>query len=631
MRARLIMKKLAEPGVASVSLSICEDGTSIALTRGGTKKPLWVAGLKVEVEGAWATLAVKACEGAVGRWMCDGVTVEMGIAESVGGLPGIGLTLTTSRPVLIGRVVLSVEIPELKTGRSFYVLKSGLPAMGGVGPLKAGEQGVESEASNLVAVLGSRGASPCLLFGSAGIGGDPSYFKVEEGKLLAGFDVSRSVEGTFTYGLRFGAGVCQHDLLDAFGESFKGLARKAGPTPTGWNSWDYYGGGISMEEFRGEMKAINASPVKKKLKYFTLDMGWEETWGVWEPNRRFPGTFKAIASEIKKAGFTPGIWTSPLQVGRFTHLARIRQDLFLRHSDGRLVIDERETPIGHALLLDFSKDEVCDMVSGWYRAMKKGGFELFKIDYIYAGFLNYLKSTDCKIGKVEFARRILQSCRDGVGKDAHIVNCGAPPEAAIGIADSSRVSSDIHNFWGHVLNSAKQVSIRTWMDMRLWRIDPDFAIVRSAANDASRWLNMPYNPRPLVGEDFWMAGPEATQEEMIVWLSLVRLTGGSTILSDSISRLNPGAIKLLAKLFPPLSVTGRPVDLFESPIARVWHTPDPNRPTVGFFNWKDVADKVKVPAGLNLPKKGKDFWTGKSVELGASVEVAGRSCLLVEY
>jgi hypothetical protein len=623
------MKKQTQAAVERAVVTLGAKDATIAYGHEGGKGTVWTGRLQLEVEGKWAELKFESKGGAL-RGTADGVAVTVSVRKGDGVLAVVELKLATTRAVQIGRMVLSLDVPGLKAGREMLVLKSGLPAMGGAWALKEGKDGVESEASNLVTILGPTGDSKALLFGSAGIVGDPSYFKVEGGKLLAGFDISRKVEGASVYGLTFGAGDCRHALLEAFGDSFKGAARKAGPTPTGWNSWDFYGGGVSMNDFEGEMKAINKSPLKGKLKYFTMDMGWETIWGVWRPNPGFPRSFKEIAGTIRKQGFVPGIWTSPLQVGRFTHLARMRQDLFLKFSNGEMIFDTAETPIGHVMLLDYSKDEVCEMVSGWFKEMRKGGFELFKVDYIYAGFLNYLPKTNVKIGKVEFARRIMQSVRDGVGKDAHVVSCGAPPESVIGIADSARVSSDIHNFWGHVTNSARQVSLRTWMDKRLWRIDPDFAIVRDATNTKSQWLNFPYNPRPMAGEDFWMAGPEATQQEMVTWLSFVRVVGGSTILSDSISRLNKPAIKLLDKLYPPLATTGRPVDLFESPIAQVWHNADPKRPTVAFFNWSDKADAVAVPAGLNLPAKGKDFWTGKTVELGGEVKVPARGCLIAE-
>ncbi len=72
----------------------------------------------------------------------------------------------------------------------------------------------------------------------------------------------------------------------------------------------------------------------------------------------------------------------------------------------------------------------------------------------------------------------------------------------------------------------------------LWN-DPDFAIVRSAATTADPNLNIPYKRRPLQpGGGHWMAGPDASFEELKAWLAIVYLTGGSLFLSDSIPRLN---------------------------------------------------------------------------------------------
>ena len=60
--------------------------------------------------------------------------------------------------------------------------------------------------------------------------------------------------------------------------------------------------------------ALSLSEIKKKqlpFDVFQVDEGWEITLGEWEPNEKFPRSMKEVAQEIRNAGLTAGIWTSP--------------------------------------------------------------------------------------------------------------------------------------------------------------------------------------------------------------------------------------------------------------------------------------------------------------------------------
>ena len=217
----------------------------------------------------------------------------------------------------------------------------------------------------------------------------------------------------------------------------------AGPVPTWWNSWDYYGGAIALADVRREMAAINASPLRGKLKYLTLDMGWEQAWGEWVPNGRFPQTYRALAEEIEAAGFVPGVWLAPLQAHTYSRLGRHRQDLLVPGADGYPVT------VGQHALLDFTLPEVHDILREWFGGLRAAGFRLFKLDYIYADYLAVMNHcADRTRGKAGIIRQGLEVIREAVGPESHILNCGAPVECALGLADSARVTTDIHTFWG---------------------------------------------------------------------------------------------------------------------------------------------------------------------------------------
>jgi hypothetical protein len=152
---------------------------------------------------------------------------------------------------------------------------------------------------------------------------------------------------------------------------------------------------------------------------------------------------------------------------------------------------------------------------------------------------------------------------------------------------------------------------RAWHHRRFWTCDPDFAIIRHSGNSLDKTpRNMPYRPTPQATRtNFWMAGPEANENELLVWLSVVRLLGGSIFLGDSLFRLQPAALETLAKLFPPLTRSMIPWSYLEDGLPLFW--PGPRQ--LGVFNWSDQPTEVTMPAELHVPAQTTDFWSSKTV------------------
>ena len=493
-----------------------------------------------------------------------------------------------------------------------------------------GEDGVVSlgkdspAKSSLVTVLSHPDQKYSLLFGLGNISEDFSYFQAEGKSLAAGFHIDRVIQKQETYCLALGAGPGPLDLLNAYGSYLSRFARPVGAPQTGWNSWDYYGAAVSMKSVREEMAAINASPLKGKLKYVVLDMGWEQAWGEWIPNRRFPAKYRTIAKEVEGAGFVPGIWVAPLQAHTFSLLGRHRQDLLIQNPNGGPVIVDQNA------LLDFTLSDVHDILRGWFCSMREAGFQLFKLDYIYESYLDVMNCyADQTRGKAGVIRKGLEVIRQAVGDDSHIINCGAPVESALGLADSSRVTIDIHTFWGHVKHNASQLASRLWQNGNLWHVDPDFAVIRSARTTNDPFPNYIYNRQPLVeGKSYWMAGPEASHPELLVWLTQVYLSAGNVFLSDSVARLNKKGINTLVKLLPPLEQSARPLDMFMNPIPRFWYAQSAN--LLGVFNWEDQEAPIVMPTGIDLPSQGVDIWSGERHKISELIIMPPRSAWLLK-
>ncbi len=599
-------------------LTIGSEHVSFRSPAGAT---LWQAQLLVEDEEGQHT-ATLAADGhaTAGPWQ-----VRLETLPGAAGLDVLSLTVAPVPGRRLDRVLLAVAgntdavAPLDCADTRMLALQSGLAHPEGVIRL-----GGEPVSSALATVLVAP-ARPALLFGLGGISEDFTTLHVENGTLTAGFRVERELRRPETYALAFGAAEDPLALLERYGDHLAQWARPAGPVPTGWNSWDYYGGAIALADVRREMAAINASPLRGKLKYLTLDMGWEQAWGEWVPNGRFPQTYRALAEEIEAAGFVPGVWLAPLQAHTYSRLGRHRQDLLVPGADGYPVT------VGQHALLDFTLPEVHDILREWFGGLRAAGFRLFKLDYIYADYLAVMNHcADRTRGKAGIIRQGLEVIREAVGPESHILNCGAPVECALGLADSARVTTDIHTFWGHVKHNARQLSARLWQNGRLWRIDPDFAIIRCADTSGDPFPNPIYQRRPLVaGQGHWMAGPEASYPELCAWLTQVTLSGGNLFLSDSIARLNDTGITTLAKLFPPRSRAARPLDLFQSEIPRFWLSQGETGAYLGVFNWEDEAAPIVVPPGLDVPPEGVDLWSGQPVTVAESTLMPPRSAYLL--
>jgi len=218
----------------------------------------------------------------------------------------------------------------------------------------------------------------------------------------------------------------------------------------------------------------------------------------------------------------------------------------------------------------------------------------------------------------------MEIIREAIGDDAHLLSCGVPLPAAFGLADSARISTDIHNFWGHVVGSALQLSVAYWLSGRVWVNDPDFALIRSPQTSDDPYLNVPYQRSPATGAGGWMAGDDATFEELKTWLTLVHLCGGSLFASDSLPRLNALGWDTLERLYAEPSAPARPLDLFETTPPRLWLAEG----RLGVINYADEPAEIPLPG--NTPTRATDFWTGETVALGSSVLVPAHGSVLVK-
>lgn len=550
----------------------------------------------------------------------QGTTAQTEVRRLAEGWWEITLSLAAGK-VSVVQAQLTVTLPAELLASESRVLVCGESRGAGRGAVSLRELRGENESAVVEAMaVAIQSNTRTLLVGLAGYAPDFPQITLGTGSITVSFAPRRALPEALELSVVVGMGDDAHALLERYGDLLGRGARALAPPPTGWNSWDYYQAAVTMDELRGELTAINASPLAGKLRVFCIDMGWETAWGDWRPNRNFP-EMAQVATEIRAAGMEPGIWLSPLQMRPTLPVLRHRRDMLCHDENGQVILS------GGHVMLDPTHPWTREWLFDLCRGLREAGFSFFKIDYLYRDYLEKMGPLQVPTGKAAAARLFLEIIREAIGDQAHLLSCGAPLPAALGLADSARIGTDIHNFWGHVRNCAVQIAMSYWQNGRLWVNDPDFALIRCRETTDDPYLNVPFTPRPFDSanpENFWMAGTDATLPELKTWLALVHLCGGSVFASDSIARLNALGLGLLQRLVAEPCAPARPLDLFAATPPRVWLAEG----RLGVFNFADeVAD---VPLSEGLPATGEDFWTGARVELGESLRLLPHEALLVK-
>ena len=246
------------------------------------------------------------------------------------------------------------------------------------------------------------------------------------------------------------------------------------------------------------------------------------------------------------------------------------------------------------------------------KAVKEWGFSYLKLDFLYAAALPGYRKDPTKT-RAQVLRNGLKVLRKAVGQDTFLLGCGLPLGSGIGIVDAMRIGADVSGTWTpnymgvkpffkkepHIpsaQNSVQNVVTRAMFHNRWWINDPDCLLVRSNTN--------------------------LTQPEIQSLATVIALTGGSLLISDSLPDLSEDRIKIVQRLLPVIGKRASVVDWFdhESPKKlRVdmsgevgeWHL-------LALFNWEDKEKELTFePSDFGLEKKVywlSSFWNNNVVD-----------------
>ena len=313
---------------------------------------------------------------------------------------------------------------------------------------------------------------------------------------------------------------------------------------SGWCSWEAYRRNVSQQaiEQTAQFCAEHFKPYG--MEYIQLDDGFQNMPLPAEPREpmpkawldinkeKFPQGHPGIVKGIEKTGMAPGIWTS---VSIYNdEFAKYQPDCLVKDKDGRPILGD-----WIKYLIDCTPQTLAKHVGPVYEGLAKFGYKYFKTDVTrHLLFDGFHKAVADGVMTSEEAtakhRAYLEAARDGIGKDGFwLLSWGVMTEGA-GVVDACRISMDALPTWSGLRMQIME-SARWWHLQRiLWQNDPDHICMRAHR----QWV------RSVI--------------------SLVSLSGGLLMLSDSIDKYDAERVYMIQRCLPPLpAVAGEtgPLDL----------------------------------------------------------------------
>ncbi len=264
---------------------------------------------------------------------------------------------------------------------------------------------------------------------------------------------------------------------------------------SGWTSWYTHYDRITESIVRKNLKAF--SEKKIPIDYFQIDDGWQQAVGDWmEVRATFPGGMKALADEIRTAGYTPGLWLAPFVAVEHSAICEEHADWIVRDTEGRPVpagYDPKNWG-GTFYALDIDLPEVQKYLRRVFTTVRDlWGYGLVKLDFLYAAALipRHGKSR----GQIMYEG--MELLRELCGP-MKIIGCGVPLGSAAGKVDYCRIGGDISPGWEDrrlsliryrervsTVDSLKNTIGRRQLDRTLFLNDPDVIMLRSEQTSMS--------------------------------------------------------------------------------------------------------------------------------------------------
>ncbi len=368
--------------------------------------------------------------------------------------------------------------------------------------------------------------------------------------------------------------------------------RKTAPrsAQVGWNSWYELWDTVDDPAVRAnaalakDMLGSYAAGLKLRV---VVDDGWQQAWGDWQPNAKFPTGLSGLAQDLHAQGFDMGVWLAPLLVAENSAVAQAHPDWLVGGAT------YKHPKHGTMHILDVTRPEAAAHLAQVISTIVGWGYDLLKIDFLFAGTFEGTRAEP--VTGMEAYARALDIIRKAAGEDTVLVAVGAPGVASLPFVDGWRLGGDIalENTgvrWAYLPSQARSLAAR-WPLCRATLCDADPVVLR-----------------------------ELEHEEVDTGANIVAFAGGALFLSDDLRVLPaerkswgidaaragwalsgaPAEPEDLVPEKPPELLANVFVDLVKQSTTHVvperWRTPDGRRFVI---NWseepKNIAGRDVAP------------------------------------
>jgi len=264
---------------------------------------------------------------------------------------------------------------------------------------------------------------------------------------------------------------------------------------TGWSTWynlySYINEEIILEHLQG---AVAVSPREGlAMQIFQIDDGFTPEMGDWlEVKPQFPRGMQPLLTDIREAGFVPGLWIAPYMVGNRSHLFQQHPDWVVqdRHS-GRPLVQWQQSGeyrwhkrSEEYYILDTTHPDAFEYLRHVFRTWRsEWGCAYFKTDFMQFGSDHGPDRAVWHrpgLTRIEIWRRTAHMIRDEIG-EAIWLGCGCPLWASVGLVDGIRIGHDVGVNWDGSLSAQsllRDLATRNFANNILWQVDPDSVLLR---------------------------------------------------------------------------------------------------------------------------------------------------------
>jgi len=378
--------------------------------------------------------------------------------------------------------------------------------------------------------------------------------------------------------------------------------------PSGYCTW--YHARASEEKRTAELARFCARELRDYgLDFVQVDHGWQTSdrdYTSHNPQGPYSRGMGATAAAIARHGLRAGLWLIPFGWDPQAPALAAHPKWFVRRKDGSVY-----AVYWAGSCLDMTHPGARRFLRGVVTRMtKEWGYRYLKIDGLWSGMATKILYPSPRYrrdglggavlhdrGKtqVEAYRDGLRLVRQAAGKGTFILGCTIAQNmrtmgASLGLVDGMRIGPDVGASWAGVLRCARPAAHLYFWHGRTWFNDPDCLMLRE----------------PL------------TLDQARAWGSLIALSGQMNVVSEWLPGLPAERLDVLKRTLPNAGLRGRPLDLLERPMPRVWHARvgegEAEQHLVGLFNW-DARRHARVRLelarlGLSPGEQvvGFDFW-----------------------